>query len=191
MTCNDTSCSSPKKRLVVAVTGASGTLYAKRFLDALKGRVEVYLIISDAARKVAAYEDVSLDDYPFAYEDNTAIDAEIASGSFRYDAMVVVPCSMKTLAGIANGYAESLIGRAADVALKERRKLILVPRETPYNRIHLTNMLAANDAGAVIMPASPPLYNHLQTIEDLADMMAARILDHCGIEHTIGTRWGE
>lgn len=179
------------KRIIVGITGGSGMIYAKHFLDALEGNAEVHLVISDGARLVASYEDVNLDGYPFIYEDNRKIDARIASGSFRYDAMVVVPCSMKTLSAIANGYAASLITRAADVALKERRKLILVPRETPYNRIHLTNMLAANDAGAIIMPASPPLYNHPKTIDDLADMMAARILDHCGIEHDLGTRWGD
>jgi len=181
----------PMKRVIVGVTGGSGMIYAKHFLDALIGIAEVHLVISEGARLVASYEDVNFDRYPFIYEDNTKIDAKIASGSFQYDAMVVVPCSMKTLSAIAHGYAASLITRAADVALKERRKLILVPRETPYNRIHLTNMLAANDAGAIIMPASPPLYNHPKNIDDLADMMAARILDHCEIKHTLGTRWGD
>ncbi|MDD3257593.1 MAG: UbiX family flavin prenyltransferase, partial [Methanocorpusculum sp.] len=99
------------------------------------------------------------------------------------------PCSMKSLAQIANGYSTTLISRAADVCLKERRPLILVPRETPYSRVHLVNMLAAHDAGAVILPASPPLYTNPKTIEELADMIAARILDHCHIEHTVGTRW--
>ena len=179
------------KRIVVAVTGASGIIYARRLMDALRGKAEVYVIISDAARKVADVEGIFLDGYPYTYEENAKIDAEIASGSFRYDAMVIVPCSMKTLSAVANGYAETLIARAADVALKERRVLILVPRETPYNRIHLTNMLKANDAGAVIMPASPPFYTRPQTIEDLADALASRILDHCGIEHHLTKRWGD
>ena len=177
------------KRIVLAITGASGILYAKRVLDAIAGTAEVHVIISDAAKTVAAYEGVSVDGYPVIYEDNAALDAGIASGSFRYDAMIIVPCSMKTLAAVAHGYADSLITRAADVALKERRPLILVPRETPYNRIHLTNMLAAHDAGAVIMPASPPLYSHPSTLDELADTIVARILDHCGIEHTLGNRW--
>ncbi|MDO5845641.1 MAG: UbiX family flavin prenyltransferase, partial [Methanocorpusculum sp.] len=154
-----------------------------------QGKAEVYVVVSDIGRKVAALEGADLFGYPFIYEENSQPEAEIASGSFLYDAMVVVPCSMKTLAGIASGYSDNLITRAADVCLKEKRRLILVPRETPYSRIHLTNMLAAHDAGAVIMPASPPLYTHPATVEDMADMIVARILDHCGIEHTVGQRW--
>ena len=177
------------KRIVVGITGASGILYAKRLLDALSGKAEIYIIISDAAKKVAAYENIELEGYPAVYEDNSRLEADIASGSFLYDAMVIVPCSMKTLSAVANGYADTLIARAADVCLKERRRLILVPRETPYNRVHLTNMLAAHDAGAVIIPASPPLYTNPTSVSELADMIAARILDHCGIEHQIGKRW--
>ncbi len=177
------------KRIVVGVTGASGMLYAKQLLDALKGKAEVYVVLSEAGKKVAELEDVDLENYPFIYENNARIEAEIASGSFLYDAMVVVPCSMKTLSAIAHGYADTLIVRAADVALKERRKLILVPRETPLSRVHLENMLKANDAGAVIMPASPPFYEKPQTIHELVDMIVARILDHCGIDHDIGKRW--
>ncbi|HJK77952.1 MAG TPA: UbiX family flavin prenyltransferase [Methanocorpusculum sp.] len=181
------------KRIVVGVTGASGTLYAKRLIEALTKTdgIEVYLIISDTARTVARLEEVDLSGYPVHYEENCDLSAGIASGSFLFDAMVVIPCSMKSLAAIANGYSTTLIARAADVALKERRKLILVPRETPYSRVHLTNMLAAHDAGAVILPASPPLYTHPQTIADLADLIASRVLDHCGIPHTIGSRWKE
>lgn len=181
------------KRIVVGVTGASGTLYAKRLIEALTKTdgVEVYLIISDTARTVARLEEVDLSGYPVHYEENCDLAAGIASGSFLFDAMVVIPCSMKSLAAIANGYSTTLIARAADVALKERRTLILVPRETPYSRVHLTNMLAAHDAGAVILPASPPLYTHPQTITDLADMIAGRVLDHCKIPHTMGSRWKE
>lgn len=181
------------KRIVVGVTGASGTLYAKRLIEALTKTdgVEVYLIISDTAQTVARLEGVDLSGYPVHYEANSDLAAAVASGSFRFDAMAVIPCSMKSLAAIANGYATTLIARAADVCLKERRKLILVPRETPYSRVHLVNMLAAHDAGAVIMPASPPLYTHPETLDDLADMIAARVLDHCEIAHTIGSRWKE
>ena len=179
------------KRIVIGVTGASGTLYAKRLIEGLLtvADTEIYLIISNSAKKVAALEEVNLSGYPVHYEENTDLAAGIASGSFQYDAMVVVPCSMKSLAAISHGYATNLIARAADVCLKERRTLVLVPRETPYSRVHLTNMLAAHDAGAVILPASPPLYTHPATIEDLIDMVVARILDHCKLEHTIGTRW--
>lgn len=177
------------KKIVVGITGASGMLYAKRLLDALQGKAETYVVVSDAGRKVAGLEGVDLFGYPVTYEDNSCLEADIASGSFLYDAMVIVPCSMKTLAAVAGGYSDNLISRAADVCLKEKRRLILVPRETPYSRIHLTNMLAAHDAGAVIMPASPPLYMHPMSVEDLADMVVARILDHCGIEHNVGQRW--
>ena len=177
------------KRIVVGITGASGILYAKRLLDALSDKAEIHIIISDAAKKVAAYDNIEHAGYPAVYEDNSRLEADIASGSFLYDAMVIVPCSMKTLSAVANGYADTLIARAADVCLKERRRLILVPRETPYNRVHLTNMLAAHDAGAVIMPASPPLYTNPTSVSELADMIVSRILDHCGIEHQIGKRW--
>jgi 4-hydroxy-3-polyprenylbenzoate decarboxylase len=181
------------KRIVVGVTGASGTLYAKRLIETITkmNDVEMYLIISDAAKIVARLEGVDLFGYPVHYEENCDFSAGIASGSFLFDAMVVIPCSMKSLAAIANGYSTTLIARAADVTLKERRKLILVLRETPYSRVHLTNMLAANDAGAIIMPASPPLYTHPQTINDLADTIVGRVLDQCGIPHTIGSRWNE
>ncbi len=177
------------KRIVVAVTGASGMLYAKRLLDALCGRAETYIVISDAAREVAGLESIDLSGYPAKYEENSCLAADIASGSFLCDAMVIVPCSMKTLSAVANGYADNLIARAADVCLKEKRRLILVPRETPYSRVHLVNMLAAHDAGAVIMPASPPMYMQPATLEDVADMIVARILDHCGVEHDVGKRW--
>lgn len=181
------------KRIVIGVTGASGMLYAKRLIEGLlnTGDIEISLIISDSAKKVAELEEVDLSGYPVRYEANSDLAAGVASGSFRFDAMVIVPCSMKSLAAIANGYATNLIGRAADVCLKERRTLILVPRETPYSRVHLTNMLAAHDAGAVILPASPPLYTHPATIEELVDMVVARILDHCMITHAIGRRWKE
>ncbi|MDR0439208.1 MAG: UbiX family flavin prenyltransferase [Methanocalculaceae archaeon] len=181
------------KRIVVGVTGASGTLYAKRLIEAITktNYVEMYLIISDTAKTVARLEEVELSGYPVHYEENCDFTAGIASGSFLFDAMVVVPCSMKSLAAIANGHSTTLIARAADVALKERRKLILVLRETPYSRVHLVNMLAAHDAGATIMPASPPLYTHPQTINDLADTIVSRVLDHCGISHAIGSRWKE
>lgn len=177
------------KRIVVGITGASGILYAKRLLDALSGLAEIHIIISDSGKKVAAYESVDLSGYPAVYEDNSRLEADIASGSFLYDAMIIVPCSMKTLSSVANGYADTLLARVADVCLKERRRLILVPRETPYNRIHLTNMLAAHDAGAVIMPASPPLYTNPSSVTELVDMVVARILDNCEIEHNVGKRW--
>ena len=174
-------------KLVIGVTGGSGTIYAKRLLENIPADVEVFLVISELGRKVAEIEGVDLSAYETIANDD--LEAGIASGSFLFDAMVIVPCSMKSLAQIAHGYSDTLIARAADVCLKERRSLILVPRETPYSRVHLVNMLAAHDAGAIIMPASPPFYTHPQSIDDLVDLIVARILDHCKIEHSIHSRW--
>lgn len=176
-------------KLVVGITGGSGIIYAKRLLDTLPKDVEVFLVVSELGKRVAEIEGIDLS--PYAALSNENLEAEIASGSFLFDAMVVVPCSMKSLAQIAHGLSDTLISRAADVCLKERRPLILVPRETPYSRVHLVNMLAAHDAGAVIMPASPPFYTHPQTVDDLIDTIVARILDHCKIEHTLPIRWRE
>ncbi|HJJ48589.1 MAG TPA: UbiX family flavin prenyltransferase [Methanocorpusculum sp.] len=176
-------------KLVVGITGGSGTIYAKRLLETVPKDVKVFLVISDLGRKVAEIEGIDLSTYETIANDD--LEAGIASGSFRFDAMVIVPCSMKSLAQIAHGLSDTLIARAADVCLKERRPLILVPRETPYSRVHLVNMLAAHDAGAVIMPASPPFYTHPATVNDLVDTIVARILDHCKIEHTIHARWRE
>ncbi|GAA5263468.1 UbiX family flavin prenyltransferase [Methanocalculus sp. MC3] len=177
------------KELVVGVTGASGMIYAERLLMELEKQCRVHLVVSGTAETIAALEGISFSNVRVIREENSDLAAAIASGSFRFDGMVVVPCSMKSLAGIAHGISDTLIGRAADVCLKERRPLILVPRETPYSRVHLQNMLAAHDAGAVILPASPPFYQKPETIEDLADMIVSRILDHLGIEHSIGSRW--
>ncbi|MCQ1537430.1 UbiX family flavin prenyltransferase [Methanocalculus taiwanensis] len=177
------------KELVVGVTGASGMIYAERLLTELQKQCRVHLVMSETAETIADLEEVSFSDFSVIREGNSDLAATIASGSFRFDGMVVVPCSMKSLAEIAHGISDTLIGRAADVCLKERRPLILVPRETPYSRVHLQNMLAAHDAGATILPASPPFYQKPNTIEDLADMIVSRILDHLKIEHTIGSRW--
>lgn len=177
------------KELVIGVSGASGMIYAKRLIEILHTECRVHLVVSETGELIADLEGVSFSGFDVIREENKDLSAGIASGSFQFDAMVIVPCSMKTLAGIAHGISNTLIGRAADVCLKEKRPLILVPRETPYSRVHLTNMLAAHDAGAVILPASPPFYQRPEQIEDLADMIVSRILDHLGIKHTIGSRW--
>jgi 4-hydroxy-3-polyprenylbenzoate decarboxylase len=177
------------KELVIGVTGASGMIYAERLLAVVRKECKVHLIVSATAEMIAGLEGVSFTGADLMYEDNADLAAGIASGSFQFDGMVIVPCSMKTLAEISHGISDTLIGRAADVCLKERRPLILVPRETPYSRVHLVNMLAAHDAGAVILPASPPFYQKPIQIEDLADMVVSRILDHLEIDHTIGRRW--
>jgi flavin prenyltransferase len=178
-----------KRTFVVGVTGASGMVYAKRLLDVLCEKENVHLITTRIARDIARHEGVALDGFNAVYHDEDGMGAGIASGSFRHDGMVVVPCTMKTLAAISNGFADNLITRAADVSLKEGRTCILVPREMPLSRIHLKNMLAASESGATIMVASPGFYNHPKTIDDLVDMVVARILDHLSVEHSLSSRW--
>ncbi|MFA7197908.1 MAG: UbiX family flavin prenyltransferase [Methanoculleus sp.] len=178
-----------KKEFVVGVTGASGVIYAHRLLEVLCDQATVHIVISDTARQIAGIEGVDLTGFDAIYAENSNLAADIASGSFRYDGMAIVPCSMKTLAGVSNGLADNLIGRAADVCLKERRPLLLLLREMPLSRIHLKNMLAADDAGATVMVASPPFYQNPETIDDLVDMVVARVLDHMGVNHRLGARW--
>ncbi len=184
-----------QKRIVIGMTGASGVQYGIRLIEALEGVEETHLVLSREARELVELEtDVNVNTLlkkaTFHYEDDDFL-APIASGSYRWDAMVVVPGTMKTLAGIANGYANTLIGRAADVTLKEGRRLIIVPREMPLNLIHLENMVRLKQAGAVIMPASPGFYNKPKTIDDLVDNVVGRILDQLGIDNDVYRRWGE
>lgn len=182
------------KIVVVGISGASGIIYGVRLLQALKELgVETHLIVTDSAMKVAKIENaiskeeiIRLADKYYNIND---LSAPVASGSFMHEGMVIVPCSMKTLAGLANGYADNLLLRAADVSLKERRKLILVPRETPLNIIHLRNMLTLAEAGAVILPAMPAFYCKPKTIDDIVNHVVGRILDHLGLAHKIGKRW--
>ena len=196
-----------QKRIVVAITGASGVIYGIHLLKALLAQpIHVFLTLSDAGKKVLAHEN----GYPggdfkeFLFKQGVSLhqDAALnlyepdnlfappASGSFRHHGMVIAPCSMKTLGAIAAGIAEGLIHRAADVTLKEKRPLILLTRETPLNLIHLKNMLTAAQAGAAIMPACPGFYGKANTVDELVDGLAARILDHLGIEQMISKEWG-
>jgi len=178
-----------KKKYVVGITGASGIIYARRLLELLTPVAEVHIIITDMGYKIAEYEGVDLSGFDAVYVNNHDMFADIASGSFQYDGMVIVPCSMKTLASISVGMSGSLITRVADVCLKEKRECILMPREMPLSRIHLKNMLTLDEAGATIMVLSPAFYMKPESIDDLVDMVVARILDHLQIEHNIGTRW--
>jgi len=186
-----------KKRIIVAITGASGSAYAASLVKALGGRkdIELHIIVSDAARQVLSLEtdfaQIALTAKAHAVHAIGDITAPPASGSWQHDGMVICPCSMATLAAVANGCGTNLIHRAADVALKERNKLILVPRETPLSEIHLRNMLRANRAGAVILPASPGFYHRPSTIEELANHLSGRILDQLDIPHKLYQRWGE
>ncbi len=177
------------KRFVIGVSGASGMIYASRLLYHLSPCAEVHLVVSPVAGEIAAYEGISLTGFPVTVHRFDDLAAPIASGSFRHDGMVIAPCSMKTLASIANGITPNLVTRAADVTLKERRPCILLLRENPLSRIHITNMLTAHDAGATIMVASPPFYNKPVSIEDLVDAVVSRIIDHLGIEIDISNRW--
>ncbi|MUM76843.1 UbiX family flavin prenyltransferase [Pseudodesulfovibrio sp. F-1] len=186
-----------KKRIILAVTGASGAPYAAELAGELGHRddIELHLVISAAARRVMALES---DDAPgtleamaHAVHHPDDIAAPPASGSWRHQGMIICPCSMATLAAVATGVGDSLIHRAADVTLKERRRLVLVTRETPLSAIHLQNMLAADRAGAVVMPASPGFYHRPQTIKDLTAHLAGRVLDQLDIPHALHARWGE
>ncbi len=183
-------------RLVVAMTGASGVVYCKRLLEVLREKdIEIHLIISATAKRVikeelgfAEMEIQDLADYTYQADD---WNAPLVSGSFKTDGMLVVPCSMKTLSGIAHGYSENIILRAADVTLKEKRRLILVPRETPLNSIHLRNMLELAKQEVCIAPAMPAFYHRPKTIGDLVDFVVGRILDILQIEHALYKRWRE
>jgi 4-hydroxy-3-polyprenylbenzoate decarboxylase len=169
-----------KREFVIGVTGASGIIYARRLLEVLSRDAKVHVIISEVAQQLAEHERVDLSGFDAVYHDIDELGAGPASGSYHHDGMVIVPCSVKTLAAIASGYADNLITRTADVCLKEGRTCILVT---------LKNMLAAEDAGATIMPACPGFYHNPETIDDLVDMVVARVLDHLGVEHALVKRW--
>lgn len=176
------------------MSGASGVIYGVRLLEVLKNlNIETHLIMTTAAKETLRletdyqiHEVESLASKSYSIND---IAAPMASGSFKFDAMIIVPCSMKTLAGIATGYTSNLLLRAADVALKERRPLILVIRETPLTIIHIRNMLIAAKAGAIILPAMPGFYHNPKTIQDMIDFIVGKILDQLGIEHNLYQRW--
>jgi flavin prenyltransferase len=178
-------------RIVVAITGASGTIYAQRLLDNLGPEHEVHVVLSQYAQSVISEElsgGLKLPDGIVSHQVRS-MNVPFASGSNPFDAMVVVPCSMGTLGRIAHGLSSDVILRAADVALKERRKLILVPRETPFNLVHIKNMELLLLAGATILPANPQFYTGAKTVVELADTVVARILDHLGIANKLTPRW--
>ena len=180
-------------RIVLAVTGASGVIYGIRLAAELKkAKVKLTIVVSDAAKKVIQFE------VPDGLKELEAsgkllsehdIDADIASGSNKYDATVVCPCSMKTLSAIANGYSYNLICRNADVVIKEQRLLVMVIRETPLSAIHLENMLKLARLGVVILPANPGFYHNPKSIEDLVNHVVGKILDTLGVESRLFRRW--
>ncbi|TFV95464.1 UbiX family flavin prenyltransferase [Oxalobacteraceae bacterium OM1] len=183
------------RRLIIAITGATGAVYGVRLLEVLRDMpdVETHLLVSDAGvlnlhqeldmnrKQVEALAD--------AVYNVRDIGASIASGSFQTDGMVVAPCSMKTLAAVAHGLSDNLITRAADVVLKERRRLVLIVRETPFNLAHLRNMTAVTEMGGVIFPPLPGFYQRPQTIADMVDHTVGRVLDLCGVAHALTPRW--
>lgn len=197
------------KRIVVGISGASGMLYAARFLRAVPADYQVRLIVSPVAEKILKTEigwqvkKQSFGEFwaQFSSEPFNGCQIElhpaenhfapVASGSFLTQGMAIIPCSAKTLSAVANGYTANLLERTADVHLKERRPLLLVIRETPYHLTHIENMKKATMAGATVLPASPGFYHHPQKIEDLVDFIVARAFDHLNIDHQLTPRWGE
>ena len=197
-----------RRRIAVAVTGASGAIYAVRTIAALlEAGCDLEIVFSDYGRrllmdelgqtaKVERFQDLLIERYggavqkgSFVVHSNRDLGATLASGSHRCDGMVIVPCSMKTLAGVAHGLSRSLIERAADVMLKEKRRLVLVPRETPMSLPELRNMVACAEAGAMILPAMPAFYQRPETIEDLAAFLAGKILNALGFEQSLFPAW--
>jgi len=182
------------KKILLCITGASGAIYGVRLLRKLKKMEhEVHLVLSSWGVETLEHETGishnQLKDEADKSYDEGDMAAGPASGSFPLDGMAIVPCSMKTLAGIANGYAENLILRAADCSLKERRPLVLVPREAPYNLVHIENMSKATEAGASILPASPAFWHKPQTIEELADSVVDRVISHLGVTLDSDIEW--
>src|SRR6185437_8699764 len=184
-----------RRRIVVAITGASGVIYGVRAVEMLRSLpdVETHLIVTSGARKTLAYETATdaaaiskLADAVY-HEDDLA--APVSSGSYRTDGMVVIPCSIKTLSGIANCYDDNLVVRAADVALKERRRLVLVVRETPLHLSHLRLMTEVTAAGGIIVPPVPAFYHHPQTVDDIVDQTVGRALDLFGLDAAAVQRW--
>ncbi len=183
------------KRLIVAITGASGARYGVRLLELLRATegIETHLMISDAAALNLHHElDVKRKDIEaLAHHVHSVRDigACVASGSFRADGMVIAPCSMKTLAAVAHGMCDNLITRAADVTLKERRRLVLLVRETPFNLAHLRNMTAVTEMGGIVFPPLPALYQRPKTIDEMIDHTVGRVMEMLGLEQSLAPEW--
>ncbi len=188
------------KKIVVGITGASGSIYAKRLIEVLvKEGIQTNVVSTEKGKQVFKYElSISLEDWieelsinhkNIKFEDNDNLFSGIASGSNKYDAVIILPCSMGTLAEISHGLSKNLLCRCADVALKEGRKLILVPRETPLNTIHLENMYRLSKMGVGIIPAMPGFYHHPQSIEEIVDFLIGKILDYLNIDNNLFKKW--
>jgi flavin prenyltransferase len=182
------------RRLIIGLTGATGAIFGVRLLEALKdGEVESHLVISNWARRTIEHETPytfkQVCELATVYHNSNNMAAEISSGSFITEGMVVIPCSMRTLGSIAHGNGEHLVHRAADVVLKERRRLVLVARESPLSELHLENMLKLARMGVTIIPPMPAFYNHPKSINDIIDHIVARVLDQFGIAAPFAKRW--
>ncbi len=185
----------PVQRMIVAITGATGSIYGLRILEKLReiGGWETHLIVSDAGA-LNAWQDHGLTRKDIGKRADVVhnvrdIGASIASGSFITHGMVIAPCSMRTLAAVAHGLSDNLVTRAADVILKERRRLVLLPREAPLNLVHLRNMVAVTEMGGIIFPPVPAFYSHAKTIDDLVNHTVGRVLDLFPVQHDSITRW--
>lgn len=191
------------KSIIIGITGASGSIYAIRLIEQLVLKnLQIHLVITDAGKIVIEQElgwKIPKETQEYFKEKfksskiivhpNNNVGAKIASGSAKFDAMVILPCTMATVASIAHGLSGNLMERAADVILKEKRKLIIVPRETPLNQIHLQNMLTLSQAGVHLVPAMPAFYYNPQTIDELVNFIVGRILDYLDIDHSLFRRW--
>lgn len=180
-------------KLVVGISGASGAIYAKRLLDSLKGTThEVSITASENALEIGR-DEIGIDykELGLPFYSSRDFTAPFASGSAKFDALCIVPCSMGMLGRIAHGYSDDLLARAADVFFKEKRKIVLVPRETPFSLIHIENMRLVTIAGATVIPAIPSFYSKPGTIEEAVDTVVARVLDHLGVENALRPRWQE
>ena len=186
----------PLRRMVIAITGATGAVYGVRLLQQLYATpgIETHLIVSDAA-VLTLHQEMGLqrrdvEALAHVVHKPREVGASIASGSFQTDGMIVAPCSMKTLAAVALGLSDNLVARAADVALKERRRLVLMVRETPFNLAHLRNMTCVTEMGGIIFPPLPSFYHHPQSIAEMVDHTVGRVIDLFGIGHILTPRWG-
>ncbi len=188
------------KKVVVGITGASGSIYSKRLIEVLvKEGIQVNVVSTEKGKQVFRYElSIDLDTWikelnknynNIKLEDNNNLFSGVASGSNKYDAVIIAPCSMGTLAEISHGLSKNLLCRCADVALKEGRKLVIVPRETPLNTIHLENMHRLSTMGVGIIPAMPGFYHHPQSIEEIVDFLVGKILDYLNIDNNLFKKW--
>lgn len=177
---------------ILAITGASGAIYGIKLLENLKGRV--HLIVSESAKKIIKdetnYDLDKLSKHTYKFYKNNEMDAPVASGSYPFDYMIICPATISTISKIAVGIQDNLITRSAAVALKEKRKLVVVPRETPLTSINLKSMATLSDEGAIILPAMPAFYHNPKNIDEITNFVVGRILDQVGIEHNLFKRWG-